>query len=78
MLGRPMFFQTRPDGAAALVATVAQAAGDDVDGGRSVDAYAARGLFSACLPVTGRVVAVESSASSCRDAEVKLAHRTPR
>ena len=73
--GRPLrvsarsFFQTRPDGAAALVATVAQAAGDDVGRGTVVDAYAGVGLFSACLPVTGRVVAVESSASSCRDAE---------
>ena len=79
--GRPLrvsarsFFQTRPDGAAALVATVAQAAGDDADRGTVVDAYAGVGLFSACLPVTGRVVAVESSASSCRDAKVNLAHR---
>ena len=79
--GRPLrvsarsFFQTRPDGAAALVATVAQAAGDDVGRGTVVDAYAGVGLFSACLPVTGRVVAVESSASSCRDAKVNLAHR---
>ena len=79
--GRPLrvsarsFFQTRPDGAAALVATVAQAAGDDADRGTVVDAYAGVGLFSACLPVTGRVVAVESSVSSCRDAKVNLAHR---
>ena len=79
--GRPLrvsarsFFQTRPDGAAALVATVAQAAGDDVGRGTVVDAYAGVGLFSACLPVAGRVVAVESSASSCRDAKVNLVHR---
>ena len=79
--GRPLrisvrsFFQTRPDGAAALVGTVAQAAGDDVGRGTVVDAYAGVGLFSACLPVTGRVVAVERSASSCRDAKVNLAHR---
>jgi 23S rRNA (uracil1939-C5)-methyltransferase len=79
--GRPLrvsarsFFQTRADGAAALVTAVAQAAGDDLDRGTVLDAYAGVGLFSACLPVAGRVVAVESSASSCRDAAVNLAHR---
>jgi 23S rRNA (uracil1939-C5)-methyltransferase len=79
--GRPLrvsarsFFQTRPDGAAALVATVMQAAGDELGRGTVVDAYAGVGLFSACLPVTGRVVAVERSKSSCRDAAVNLVHR---
>jgi 23S rRNA (uracil1939-C5)-methyltransferase len=78
--GRPLrvsarsFFQTRADGAAVLVAAVAKAAGD-LGPGTVVDAYAGVGLFSACLPVTGRVVAVERSASSCRDAAVNLAHR---
>jgi len=79
--GRPLrvsvrsFFQTRTDGAAALVATVAKAVGDDIGQGTVVDAYAGVGLFSACLPGTGPVVAVEGSASSCRDAKVNLAHR---
>jgi tRNA/tmRNA/rRNA uracil-C5-methylase (TrmA/RlmC/RlmD family) len=69
------FFQTRADGAAALVAEVARAAGDHLGGGTVVDAYAGVGLFSACLSVNGRVVAVERSTSSCRDAAVNLAHR---
>ena len=79
--GRPLrvsarsFFQTRPDGAAALVTTVAQAAGDDAVGGRSWTPTRVSGCSPRACPSTGRVVAVESSASSCRDAKVNLAHR---
>ncbi|HEY8093843.1 MAG TPA: TRAM domain-containing protein [Acidimicrobiales bacterium] len=70
------FFQTRPDGAEALVAAVGEAAGEALDAPVVVDAYGGVGLFSACLPRAGRVVVIESSASSCRDAEVNLAdHR---
>ena len=69
------FFQTRPDGAEALVNAVGEAAGGALDAPVVVDAYGGIGLFSACLPITGRVVVIESSASSCRDAEVNLADR---
>ena len=41
------FFQTRPDGAAALVDAVVRAAGADLDGARVVDAYAGVGLLTA-------------------------------
>jgi 23S rRNA (uracil1939-C5)-methyltransferase len=69
------FFQTRPDGAEALVNAVDEAAAEALEAPVVVDAYGGVGLFSACLPITGRVVVIESSASSCRDAEVNLADR---
>ena len=69
------FFQTRPDGAAALVEAVGAAAGDAVHADVVIDAYAGVGLLSACLPVEGRVVALETSRSSIADAAVNLATR---
>jgi tRNA/tmRNA/rRNA uracil-C5-methylase (TrmA/RlmC/RlmD family) len=69
------FFQTRADGADALVDAVRAAAGD-VDGRtRVIDAYAGVGLFSAtvAVPRGASVVAVERNASSVADARVNLA-----
>ena len=62
------FFQTRTDGAAALVAEVRAAVGDAT--GPWLDAYGGVGLFAATLG--GDVMLVESSASSCRDARRNL------
>jgi 23S rRNA (uracil1939-C5)-methyltransferase len=70
------FFQTRPDGAAAVADAVVRAAGDDLVGARVVDAYAGVGLLSAAALVgggAGSVLAVERSASSVVDARVNLA-----
>jgi 23S rRNA (uracil1939-C5)-methyltransferase len=67
------FFQARPDGAAVLVDLVRAAAAEHLDTELVVDAYAGVGLFAACLPRTGRVVALEASRDSCADAEVNLA-----
>ncbi len=82
------FFQSRPDGAAALVEAVGRAGGSDFDGARVVDAYSGVGLLAAALldprsaSATGSVsrssrpssmVAVERSASSVSDARVNLA-----
>jgi 23S rRNA (uracil1939-C5)-methyltransferase len=62
------FFQARPDGAAALVDAVAEAAGD-VRGRTFVDLYAGVGLFAATVGRAAReVVAVEGSASASADA----------
>ncbi|MET0420075.1 MAG: hypothetical protein ABW073_00080, partial [Acidimicrobiia bacterium] len=78
------FFQTRPDGAAALVYTVAELADDVLDAppdehGRTrvlLDAYSGVGLFSGTLLEEHegwRAVAVESNLSAAADARVNLA-----
>jgi 23S rRNA (uracil1939-C5)-methyltransferase len=73
------FFQTRPDGAEALVdAVVAAAGGPPAPGTRIVDAYAGVGLLAGALTrgwppeALGRVQAVERSASSVADARHNL------
>jgi 23S rRNA (uracil1939-C5)-methyltransferase len=70
------FFQSRADGAGALVDAVREAAGSVEPEGRLVDAYAGVGLFGACLGWDDRlseVIAVESSAAACADARHNLA-----
>jgi 23S rRNA (uracil1939-C5)-methyltransferase len=68
------FFQTRPDGAAALVDAVRRAGGDELASATTVvDAYAGVGLFAALTTPSGaRIIAVESSASSVADARINL------
>jgi 23S rRNA (uracil1939-C5)-methyltransferase len=68
------FFQTRVDGAEALVATVRDAVGD-AHPSVIVDAYAGVGLFAAALGHHAEVVCIEQSASSCADARHNLADR---
>ncbi len=68
------FFQTRPDGAEALLQVARQelhAAGVAADA-RLVDAYCGVGLFSAALP-DAPVIAVDASRPATADAEVNLA-----
>jgi 23S rRNA (uracil1939-C5)-methyltransferase len=69
------FFQTRPDGAAALVDEVRRAGGDELaSAARAVDAYAGVGLFAvAALPAACRAVLVEANPSSVADARHNLA-----
>ncbi|MCB1249119.1 MAG: class I SAM-dependent RNA methyltransferase [Acidimicrobiales bacterium] len=71
------FFQSRADGAAALVDEVLAAGGDELATARTVaDLYGGVGLFGAvigALPHRPRVVLVERSRSSCADAAVNLA-----
>jgi 23S rRNA (uracil1939-C5)-methyltransferase len=76
------FFQTRPDGAAALVDVVRAMAVDVLDRGTGVlvDAYSGVGLFAGTLlsgrdgPRSGwRAVTAESDHSSVEDARVNLA-----
>jgi 23S rRNA (uracil1939-C5)-methyltransferase len=69
------FFQTRADGAAALVQAVAHAADGHVGAGPMVDAYAGVGLFAVTLGAGVSVTAVEWSRSSCADARHNLAGR---
>lgn len=67
------FFQARPDGAEALVTSVAQAiVGALPAGGHLVDLYGGVGLFAGTLGA-GQVTLVESSASAVADARVNLA-----
>ncbi|HET9771875.1 MAG TPA: TRAM domain-containing protein [Acidimicrobiia bacterium] len=70
------FFQGRPDGAAALIDTVAAVLGDAVAPGAGVvDLYGGVGLFAGALGerTGGRVVVVESNRSAVADARVNLA-----
>lgn len=70
------FFQARPDGADALVETVAAALGDALAPGVTVaDLYSGVGLFAGVLGerTGGRVVAVESNRSAVADARINLA-----
>lgn len=76
------FFQTRADGASALVAVVAEAVGGRGSGtlveqgsGTLVDLCCGVGLFAAILGDRfDRVVAVESNPAAVADAAVNLAH----
>lgn len=68
------FFQTRADGAAALVAVVDAAVGPDTSG-TLVDLCSGVGLFAATIGDRfDRIVTVESNRSSVDDARVNLAH----
>ena len=64
------FFQSRPDGAEALVHLVAAAAGDDTVG-QMVDLCAGVGLFAATVDAD-HVEAVEANRSAARDARHNL------
>jgi 23S rRNA (uracil1939-C5)-methyltransferase len=66
------FFQAGPEGAEALVAAVAEAAGPVGDGDRFADLYGGVGLFAATLAGGARIEVVEASASSAADARVNL------
>lgn len=69
------FFQTRTDGADALVAAVRDAGGDAWGAGRLADLYGGVGLFASTLGDGMSTVLVESSRSSVEDAEHNLADR---
>ncbi|HEU5003417.1 MAG TPA: TRAM domain-containing protein [Actinomycetota bacterium] len=65
------FFQSRPDGAEALVRLVTDGAGGDP--GTALDLYSGVGLFAGVLAERGwSVTAVESTASAVRDARHNL------
>jgi 23S rRNA (uracil1939-C5)-methyltransferase len=70
------FFQSRPDGAEALLEAVAGALGDAARPGAAVvDLYGGVGLFAGVLGerTGGRVVVVESNRSAVADARINLA-----
>ena len=72
------FFQSRPDGAEALVELVTAAAApddaaDDADGETALDLYSGVGVFAGVLAERGwSVTAVESAPSAVRDAKSNL------
>ena len=66
------FFQTRTDGAEALVAAVRDAGGDVWGHGRLTDLYGGVGLFASTLGAGMTVELVESGRSSVADAEQNL------
>lgn len=66
------FFQTRTDGAQALVEVVRQLGGDAWGRGRLLDLYGGVGLFAGCLGDGMGVTLVESSPSSAADARHNL------
>ena len=68
------FFQTRTDGAAALVDAVSHAAGSLV-GKTFIDAYGGVGLFASTLGADASVISIEESPSSSLDARANLADR---
>ena len=73
------FFQSRPDGAEALVESVVAALGDALAPGATVaDLYSGVGLFAGVLGARtgGRVMAVESNRSAVADARINLADLT--
>lgn len=69
------FFQTRTDGAEALVTAVSEAGGDAWGHGRLTDLYGGVGLFASTLGEGMATVLVESARSSVTDAEHNLADR---
>ena len=72
------FFQTRTDGAEALVDTVGRAAGDRLGQGRMVDLYGGVGLFAGCLGDGMDVTVVEASRAAVADARHNVADRHAR
>lgn len=67
------FFQSRPDGADALVALVSAAVGEAASPARALDLYSGVGLFAGVLAASGwTVTSVEGSACSTRDARHNL------
>ena len=69
------FFQSRTDGAAALVDAVRDAGGEAWGGGHLVDLYGGVGLFASCLGEGMSTTVVEASRSSVADARHNLADR---
>lgn len=72
------FFQSRPDGADALVVEVATALDGRPGGGPLVDLYGGVGLFAGSLPAVGHMTVVEQGLSSVADAKVNLSGRPAR
>jgi 23S rRNA (uracil1939-C5)-methyltransferase len=69
------FFQTRPDGAEALVHAVTDAAGPlAASDGHLVDAYSGVGLYAATLGAHRPVTAIELDRHALADARTNLAH----
>lgn len=69
------FFQTRTDGAEALVRAVREAGGDRWGSGAMVDLYGGVGLFASCLGADMAITLVEGSRSSSADARQNLSDR---